>query len=69
MLLEKNPSVAEFMSTVLSIHEKFTHMIREVFGSHKAFVSALDKVSQLSMKCWEWSGDDRNQINGVAVMS
>ena len=44
LLSEKNPSVAEFMSTVLSIHEKFSLMIKEVFSSHKSFSSALDKV-------------------------
>ena len=36
--------MAEFMSTVLSIHEKFSLMIKEVFSSHKSFSSALDKV-------------------------
>ena len=42
--------MAEFMSTVLSIHEKFSLMISEVFGSHKAFINALDKVRIIRKK-------------------
>ena len=50
------------MSTVLSIHEKFSLMISEVFGSHKAFINALDKVRIIRKK--EDGGEEGGEMRG-----
>ena len=47
-LSTQNPNVSEFMSTVLDIHNKFNTIVKEVFGGHKLFYSALDRVGTTS---------------------
>ena len=43
--LGADPGVVDFMSAVLSTHDKFHRMVSQVFGGHKAFQDALNSVS------------------------
>ena len=54
----QNPNVSEFLAAVLGIHGKFVKMIREVFGGHKDFRSALDRVSDIIMMSWHYNTRD-----------
>ena len=45
--LSQSPNVSEFMNAVLSVHGKFLGMVREVFGGHQRFHSALDRVGSV----------------------
>lgn len=42
--LSQSLNVSEFMNVILSVHGKFQGMVREVFGGHQRFHSALDRV-------------------------
>ena len=44
----QNPNASEFLTAVLGIHSRFVKMIQEVFGGHRDFCSALDRVSVMS---------------------